>query len=248
MGIVGGLGEALFISAFLAITVDQYIKRKMLREVSDDVAKYLIGWPLLPELQDRIRSLMGCAIIRKNAVAHYKIEPSDERGMVCVEVNYSYDVENVTGHAEDFSPYLAIEPTDRPLRLELECESMDRQAKFKISKDVSQEDRNKPQPIELRKPKIRIAPNKDGAGPTYRVAGRYVLVQPERYTDVFHFGYPTLNMDVAADYPDEFEFAASGADVVTSKRWSFFKLFLAGEYIRVRWQKRASLSHAAESQ
>src|SRR6266566_763165 len=40
--LVRSFGEALFIAGFIAITVDRYMKWKMLHEVSEDVSKFLI--------------------------------------------------------------------------------------------------------------------------------------------------------------------------------------------------------------
>src|SRR6266478_887173 len=81
-----GLGEALFIAGFLAMTVDQYVKKKMVREASFDVSKYLIGYELPPEAQDRIMELMGCKIIRENYVAHYHATNVEMSGKIRLEV------------------------------------------------------------------------------------------------------------------------------------------------------------------
>src|SRR5437870_4022226 len=66
-----GFGEALLIAGFIAATVDQYVKRRLLWETSHDISKYLIGYNLPPEIQDQIRELMGTAIIRQGFEQRY---------------------------------------------------------------------------------------------------------------------------------------------------------------------------------
>ena len=48
------LGDALIIASVLAFTVDFYLKERVLREVSSDVSKYLVGYRLPEEVQNRI--------------------------------------------------------------------------------------------------------------------------------------------------------------------------------------------------
>ena len=52
------LADALVIAAILDFTVDVYLKDRVLREVSSDVFRYLVGYRLPEEMQDRITSLL----------------------------------------------------------------------------------------------------------------------------------------------------------------------------------------------
>src|ERR1700758_3064511 len=59
------LGHAFIIGAILAGTVDHYLKERVLREVTSDVAKYLVGYRLPEEVQGRIGELMHMRWIRR---------------------------------------------------------------------------------------------------------------------------------------------------------------------------------------
>jgi hypothetical protein len=50
---IAAIGHALVIAGVLAATVDRFVKERFLREVSWDVAKYLIGYNLPPEVHYR---------------------------------------------------------------------------------------------------------------------------------------------------------------------------------------------------
>jgi len=60
------VAHALVIAGILALTVDGYLKARLLKEVMQDTAKYLIGYELPAEIQDRIHEIMGTALVRHN--------------------------------------------------------------------------------------------------------------------------------------------------------------------------------------
>jgi hypothetical protein len=53
------LGEALIVAAILGFTVDKYIKEFLVRTVSRELFKYLVGYKLPEPIQNRLRDLMG---------------------------------------------------------------------------------------------------------------------------------------------------------------------------------------------
>ncbi len=236
--IVKSFGEALFISGFLSITVDRYVKWRMLHEVSSDVSKFLIGWQLPKEMQDRIGQLMKTDLVRRNLDIHYSMVRTAERRVV-LRVRFSFDLVNLTDHKVDYRQYVAFEKHDNPQIQELECASSDERARYKIGgTEIAQTKPDEPGVVEAYGPPIKINPNRTDQGPTYRVAGAYWIDFPEDFSDIFSFATPTINVTVTADWPDDIDFIAPPADVATSNRWEYNRLFLASEHIHVRWFKK----------
>jgi hypothetical protein len=50
--------KALIIAGILTITVDPFVKRRLLREASKDIFHHLIGFSLPIEMRDRIKSIV----------------------------------------------------------------------------------------------------------------------------------------------------------------------------------------------
>jgi len=235
------LGEALFIAGFLAMTVDQFVKRKMLHEVSYDVAKYLIGYELPAEAQDRIKELMGCRIIRENYEAHYVATKAATPGKLRLETTISYDVRNITHHDESYQQHVSLEGRDAPAIIELKCKSSDARAAYcRRGMDVSTFHDGV---LEAHGPSIRIKSVKNKEGFTYRVSDTHSVIQPEEYSDLISFRAPTINVRITADFPPGFTFKAPDErtpEGTEANAWDYKRLFMPSEHIRVRWFKNSS--------
>src|SRR5438552_957499 len=57
------LGHGFFVAALLGLTVDKYSKHHMLRQVTRDVYKYLVGYALPDEVKLRIDDVLKIAVI-----------------------------------------------------------------------------------------------------------------------------------------------------------------------------------------
>jgi hypothetical protein len=239
--LAGSFGEALFIAGFLSMTVDQYVKNKMLHEVSHNVSKYLIGYELPVEAQDRIKELMSCRIIRENYAAFYEATKSETPGKLKLEVTISYDVKNITHHNESYKQYLALEQHDLPAIIELKCESSDSRATYhREGKDVSSVHDGV---VEAEGPLITIKPAGKGGGPTYRVSDKHSVIQSEEYSDLISFLAPTINVTITAKFPPEITFIAPSetpSEATEANSWEYKRLFMPSEHIRVRWFKNKS--------
>src|SRR5690349_1760992 len=60
------IGESLMVASILAVTVDLYIKKGLVRTVTKNLFQYLVGYKLPEPIQNRLRDLMGTSIIRRN--------------------------------------------------------------------------------------------------------------------------------------------------------------------------------------
>jgi hypothetical protein len=237
-----GFGEALFIAGFIAAIVDKYVKARMLREISNDVAHYLIGYQLPVEMQGKIKELMECRLIRRNWHANYIANRSIEPGMLEIEVTISWDVVNISDTEAPYEQYLALEEHDRPQIFFLECDSTDSRSKYRVEGSKA---KVKDGVLEIFGKKIKIRPNSSAGGIKYRCSARYQIVLPDQYSDMFSFAAPTVNLTLHARFPDELDFIAPPADVQTTGQWEFNRLFMPGEHVRVRWLHKAASTAAA---
>jgi len=67
-------GEAFVVAAFIAATVDQYVKHGLV----SDLYKYIAGHALPVEIQDKIKDLTNTAIIRRNFEQRFVLEHHGE--------------------------------------------------------------------------------------------------------------------------------------------------------------------------
>src|SRR5579863_8040968 len=120
------ISEALIIAGFIAVTVDRYVKERLLKETSHDISKYLIGYNLPPEVQDRIHRLMGTTVIRRDFRHSYKLERIS--GQVKATISGEYSVENCSNSEQEYTPALHLEKHEDPILIEFRCDSADKNA------------------------------------------------------------------------------------------------------------------------
>jgi hypothetical protein len=63
------LSEALLIAGILTLTVDPFIKRRLLREASKDIFRHMLGFALPDEIKERLNSIVF------NTTTHLKNTP-----------------------------------------------------------------------------------------------------------------------------------------------------------------------------
>lgn len=237
------VGHAFIISGILMATVDRFVKERFLREVSWDVSKYLIGYNLPLEIQDRIRDLMRTQVIRRDFELRYRLSRlagQVDSAKLKLELEFSYELENVTNQVQPYQQMVAFERHDNPTLVELRCDSQDSKAVYFLdgSKLLKEKD-DEPGVVEGYGKKIKLPPHNREKGMKYRIGGKYYFIVPEDYSDLFSFAGPTISVTaVAVEVPDDLEFIAPVGDVSTTKRWEYRRVFLPGEHIHVRWFKK----------
>lgn len=229
------IGESLFVAAILGFTVDKYIKEFLVREASKDLFKYLVGYKLPEEIQNRLRDLMGTSLIRRNYQVTYTLSATANDQML-LDVKYSFLVENVSTDEVDYTPKFQGEKHDKPRILELRCDGKD--IRFRKAAEsggtIGEESTKTPGVIEAVGPEISLKP-----GRVYPISGHYQLQVPPNHSDTLSFLYPTVDVTVRTECPEGFEFVIEGAELETPNMWQFGgHAFLTNEHTRVRWFKR----------
>jgi hypothetical protein len=236
-GFAHSLGDALIIASILAISVDFYLKDRVLREVSSDVSKYLVGYRLPGEVQDRIRSLLQTRWIKRDCRIRLRLTAIPD-GRVRIEVRVSRNVENITTEEESFQDKIAYERHLPQTIIELRCDSADTRAQYSIDgHDLANEKPDEPGVMEVVGRTVRIPPVHESVGRYYQFTILYEANYPENYSDIFVFDLPTINVVVEAECAPGFRVTLPPADITTPNRWEYNRLFLTGEHIRYRWER-----------
>jgi len=232
------LGDALLVSAVLALTVDWYLKERVLREISTDVSKYLIGYRLPDEVQNRIRWLLQTQWIRRNCQIRCRLrELASKR--IQLEVTISEELQNITAETLPYQDTIEYEKHDPQQIMELRCDSDDTRARYCLEGAAIhiREKADDPGVMQALGKRVRIPPAHDTFGRAYRFTTRYQVQYPATYSDVISFGKPTIGAVLEVECPTDYRFNAGEADVAVHNRWEYRRLFLPGESIRFRWEK-----------
>lgn len=235
------LGDALVIAGILALTVDYYLKNRVLREVSADVSKYLIGYQLPGEVQDRIKGLLQTTWVRRNCNVRCRLtEIPDEPGHIRLEVTLSDEMENITNDALSYADTLEFEKHDPERIVELRCDSEEKRARYCLAgaalNDAIKEKKDEPGVMVAQGKRVRIPPVRN-AKYKYRFTAKYEVKFPENYSDIVSFNWPTIGVSLDFECPETFRITASPADVEGNNHWEYKRLFLQNDHIRFRWKK-----------
>lgn len=239
------LADALIIASVLAFTVDVYLKERVLREVSSDVSKYLVGYRLPEEVQNRIRSLLQTRWIRRNCSVRLRLsEIPAKAGYVKIEMVVSKDLENITTEVESFQDKYMYEKHLPEKILEMRCDSADVSAQYQIvGAGLATDKDDEPGVMQAVGREVKIPPVHQALGRYYRFTVRYEAEYPDKYSDILSFDLPTIGVVFEAECPPGFRVSATPPDVSTPNRWEYQKLFLPGEHIRYRWERVAENAH-----
>jgi hypothetical protein len=231
------VSHALMVAGILALTVDRYVKHRLLKELATDVSKYLIGYELPREVQDRIHDIMATSVIRFNYEQRYRLF-EDTDGEIKAEVQLSYDVENWSGTPRWYTPELHFGKHERATVVEVGCHTTDTEAQFLLSggalRPYIREDGDS---LRLSGRDIAIQPRSRGV--KYRIFQKYFL-KPPVPLDITAFAKPTIGVTVIVDHPENLRCsleAMAPTTIQIGTRWELRQLFMPGEHITLKWEK-----------
>lgn len=234
------LGHAFIIGAILAATVDQYLKQRVLREITSDVSKYLIGYRLPIEVQGRIGDLMRIKWIRRKfdlRVAFTEVEGGEK---IKADIQISEVVQNISSETLDYRDKFEFDSHEPIALAEMQCDCNDPQNCYYVSGEaligIRTENSGR---IIFSPPPVRMPPVEESTG-EHRFGGRYEVVQPTKFSELISFNIPTIGVSIEiTDHPENYTFHVSPpADHTAHNRWEFRRLFLPGEHIKILWERK----------
>ena len=245
--VISSIGEALIVSGILGATVDWFLKEKLLKEASANISKFLIGYDLPAEIQDRIRELMGIRLVRRNFLMHCRMTAdSNGSGEVKLEVSASCEVENITNTVQKYTNVLEAEVHDHATLLEVRCDSDDEDASYCYDSQqyVRPKDGEPGQTIMVGK-EVGIRPHHRERGIKYLFGFKYEQVHTDTFSESLGFEHSTVGVVVTVEAPEALQVTCyPNADLETKNRWEYKRLFLDGEEITLRWSIKKGTQHS----
>jgi hypothetical protein len=231
------LGHAFIIASFLAATVDLYVKNRLLKEASYDISKYLIGYALPNEIQDKIKEAMRINLVRRDLTIAYTLSPvPGNPDRLFADVLYVYKVENLSNQGVTYQHRMSFEKHQNPKVLEMRIDSEEDRRVNESKLDLSPEESSLVSTFAL-KP-FTVKPRTKNPDVTYECSIKYRIEFPTEHSDAFAFVYPTINVRLTAEWPLDIEFIGPYGEPTNTNRWYFKRGFLVGEHVSFRWRKR----------
>lgn len=234
------LAGAFIVAAVLGFTVDEYLKRQLIR----DVGAIFIGWALPQEVRQRIRKVSETAVVIQDYDAKVKLTIEGEE--VILDLEIAWNVFNYSTGKHRYQSACAHDLHEKPVneatRCELVCKGQTTTwdaTKFAHKKLIEQ----KGDVIIWKIPAIKLPPQDatdSNLKPACRVRWFSRLRLPKYYSTVLSFGSATLRATVTVDCPSELVFSCDhpdSTDTSTNQRsWYHDRLFMQGEVLRIRWK------------
>lgn len=233
------LGHAFIIAAILAATVDHYVKERVLREVSLDVSKYLVGYRLPEEVQDRIRDLMQTRWIRRKFEVRFSFTEHRNQKLK-IDIRISEEIQNITSEPLEYQDSISFAKHEPATLLELDYDSGDAGGAYHLGREelVDRQTESEGRYISTGN-KVRIPAVAEALGENYRFRARYELLYPVPHSELITFNQPTIGVSIeVSDIPEGYRiYVDPPADVTAHHRWEYRRLFLPGEHIQVLWER-----------
>jgi hypothetical protein len=231
------VAHALVVASVLALSVDVYLKARLLKEVMRHTARYLIGYELPAEIQDRIHEIMGTALVRHRYEQRCRLTRL-ETGQVKVDVDVTWDMLNYSGTPCGYAPPLHFHKYENPEFAEICCETMDSQAAFALSGEgLRRHIQDAEDFITVKVKKISIQPR--SAGIKYRIRVRY-SVAPDVPLYFTAMAMPTIGVLVRVEAPEALKpriVAMAKETLHQGNCWEWRQLFMPGEHFTLRWEQ-----------
>lgn len=213
----------------------------MLREVTSDVAKYLVGYRLPEEVQGRIGELMHMKWIRRRfelRVAFTEVAGQEDK--ISVDFTINEEIQNITSEQLPYRDVLKFDVHEPATVLELQCNSEDANGCYYLQGEALRRIRSENSgSVVFTAQEVRIPPVAESIGHSYRFGARYRLIQPTKFSELISFTIPTIGVSIEiTDQPPNYRFNISPVpDYTGHNRWQFKRLFLPGEHIKILWER-----------
>ena len=254
-GFIHSLGDALIIAGILSWTVDYNVKKHLIRDAVRDIDKYLLGYALPSDLQDKVREIREARIVRRHFVCEFTISPIQNEKQIMLESIITFQAQNITNREQPYTAELALEKRNSPEIAFMSCMSNDAQAKYHLkgSDLLNRADSDSPL-IDVQAQTLWLLPQSQSRFPfiTYEFKSKYSQIFPEVGTEYFQFDqpYPTIGATIIVNHPQQFKIhfpSKPKKAQLTRSEWSNPRVFLQGAIITIWWERKDQLGLDAES-
>jgi hypothetical protein len=228
---VRGLAEPALIAGILTVTVDPFLKRRLLKGASQDIFHHMLGFGLPDEIKERIKKIaLTTNVYRKDMEIDCDFIPIDDG--VRIDFEYKFWVVNPSNSTIKFSQYFEFENQEQAVLTSISCS--DRKGDY--GKHLALNLRADDELMIYKGPPVNIPPEK----PNHRISFR-ARFSITRHLSDFHpqyFTHPTIGFTLRIrNHPSNLRITASPADSTLDNEWIYNRLFMPGDHIEMRWEK-----------
>lgn len=251
--------DAVFIAAFLAFTVDPFLKRELFREASSDIFLFWLGYSLPHRINEFLHSFVTeTKLLRSDCVLRWTIVQEPSTDHVRLELAISYDFENVTRKWQTYTQQARVydsSPEEENTVLSMKCIApMYPSLEYEFGpKDFQRKPDGYIAGPELRMPPQRQLEARAGATPRIpagnnriRFETRYSSRSHRTGSDSWRAGAPTIKVTVICGPTDQFDFRLDWQNAQTDEpgKWVVDDILLTGHGFNVYWSPREQRNHA----
>jgi hypothetical protein len=226
------VAEAAFIAGVLTITVDPFLKRRLLKEASKDIFHHMLGFGLPPEIRNRLRDIaLKTTLYRKDMESNCTFE--HDANEVRIEFEYRFEVVNPSNHKASFNQRLEFEKHERAVLRSVSCSTQGN----RYGKGATLTPRKDDEVMIWEGPSVGIPPATSGLKTVFTAAYSVTRPLPDFHTQ--HFVQPTIGFSLRVrKKPVDLKVTASPADPPHCQdQWIYKQLFMPGEHIEMRWEQ-----------
>jgi len=223
------LSQALMVAGILTIAVDPFLKRKLLREASKDIFQYMLGFSLPEPIRERLHSIISeTKLYRENMTSHYALSEVGE--FIQIDVEQEYEIVNPTLRKINFEPHLQFEKGENPNLKSIICFDNPQYGKGAALTPNSKE----PSSLEYFGRVVKL-PSKQRR----RFKYQYSVQIPFSVGYYFpYFQYPTIGLALSIKHDPSLVVTATPATSQLPGEWRYAQLFMPGDHIDVRWERK----------
>ena len=222
--------EAVFISGFLTLAVDPFLKRRLLREASTDIFHHLLGFDLPIEIREKLKDfLLETRLYRKNVLLEVKAVRVPDGS---VRLTWSMHADVVAAAESKFKQHLSFEEAERGEILEASITSSSHP-------ELNYTQRSPQLSPEANEPLVSAWSGKEiklKKGDEIHSFVKFATSGQATGFSVVNFGTAVINPRVRVEATDgRLSVFASSSDQRNGDEYIYRKVFVPSDHIQIRW-------------
>jgi hypothetical protein len=228
--------EALFIAGVLTIAVDPFLKRRLVKEATEDIFHHLLGFDLPVEIRETLRDfLFNNRSYRKNVEIDATAKTLDHER---VEVTWSMRSDLIALAAIEYQQHISFEAAEHGSLLEASVTSSSHpERNYDLRNFVLTRVKDELSVREWSGRKCRLKKSEE-----LRTFIKFTTQGPKVGFSFINFERSTINPKVRVYAGADLDVTASAPDELNGCEYIYKKVFVAGDHIQVRWQPKAEVA------
>ena len=226
------ISEAIFIAGCLTITVDPFLKRRLIQEASKDIFHHLLGFDLPKEIRLKLKDfLLGI----KNYRIDTEIEARADLKHNSVLLTVSVRSKIIVASEMLYQPNVAFEESEHPTLLQVSITSDNSNYNSNLTADhLHLESKpDEPMVLEWKGRELKLH-----SGDSLSMFVRFSVEGARNDFWVYFFGAPTIFTKLRLTASPGLDVSASLADQINGDEYIYQKVFVAGDHIQIRWKPK----------